>query len=85
MLEIELQEALAKANSELQSLHARVSALEKKTIASAALPNTDLLSDKFLTRAFAVLGHYFVAGLIIALPIYALIFIVFIVIGTRFQ
>lgn len=84
MSEIELQEALAKANSELQALHARVSALEKKTSASAALPNTNLLSNKFLTRAFTVLGHYLVASLIIALPIYALIFIVFIMIGSRF-
>lgn len=85
MSEIELQEALAKANSELQALHARVSALEKKTIASATLPKTDLLSDKFLTRAFAVLGHYFVAGLIIAIPIYALLFIIFLIVGVSFQ
>jgi hypothetical protein len=30
------------------------------------LPNTNLLSSNFITRAFAVWGHYFVAQLIIS-------------------
>ncbi|KPL20365.1 MAG: hypothetical protein AMJ93_12095 [Anaerolineae bacterium SM23_84] len=33
------------------------------------LPNTKLLSPNFLTRAFTVWAHYFVANLIIAIPI----------------
>lgn len=85
MSEVELTEALTSANSQLQSLQARVSELERKTSANVVLPSTDLLSDRFLKRAFAVLGHYIVASLIIALPIYVIILIVFIVIGTRFQ
>lgn len=34
-----------------------------------ALPRTNLLSSKFLTRAFTVWGHYFVAQLLISLVI----------------
>ena len=37
------------------------------------LPNTALISPSFLSRAFAVWGHYFVAQLLIAIPIYVLI------------
>jgi hypothetical protein len=36
------------------------------------LPKTGLVSDKFLTRAFTVWGDYFVAQLIISLPIFLL-------------
>jgi hypothetical protein len=36
---------------------------------SEKLPNSMLLSNSFLTRAFAVWGHYFVAQLIISIPI----------------
>lgn len=85
MSEVELTEALTRANSQLQSLQARVNELEKKTSANVVLPSTDLLSDRFLKRAFAVLGHYIVASLIIALPIYALLFIIFLIVGVSFQ
>ena len=40
------------------------------------LPHTALLSDSFLSRAFAVWGHYFVAQLMIAIPIYCIIFLI---------
>ena len=43
------------------------------------LPRTDLLSTRFLPRAFAVWGHFFVANLIIGVIlsiIYLLIFVV---------
>lgn len=43
----------------LESLEARMRALEER------IPATQLLDRRFLPRAFAVLGHYFVAGLII--------------------
>ena len=39
------------------------------------LPNTALISPSFMSRAFAVWGHYFVAQLIILIPLYVLIFI----------
>ena len=32
------------------------------------IPNTGLISPKFLNRAFTVYGHYVAAGLIIAIP-----------------
>jgi len=40
------------------------------------IPNSNIISPNFLSRAFAVWGHYFVAQLIIAIPIY-IIFILF--------
>ena len=41
--------------------------------AIARLPNSGLLSPSYLTRAFAVWGHYLVAQLLLAIPIYLLI------------
>jgi hypothetical protein len=41
------------------------------------LPKTSLLSSNFLMRAFTVWGHYFVAQLIISIPITIVSFIVF--------
>lgn len=41
MSEVELTEALTSANSQLQSLQARVSELERKTSANVVLPSTD--------------------------------------------
>jgi len=38
-------------------------------IVEGAIPNTYILSDNFLTRAFAIWGHYFIAQLIIGLII----------------
>ena len=40
------------------------------------LPTTSLVSPNFLFRAFTVWGHYFVAQVIIAVPIYCLIFLI---------
>ncbi len=37
------------------------------------LPRTNIVSPRYLTRAFAVWGHYFVANLIISIPITAVI------------
>jgi hypothetical protein len=48
-------------------LELRIAELERR------LPRTDLLSGKFLRRAFAVWGHMIVAQLMVAAPIYALI------------
>jgi len=39
------------------------------------LPNTALLSPSFLSRAFAVWGHAIAAQLIIAVPLYVIIFL----------
>jgi|Deesub1362B_J571_1020462.scaffolds.fasta_scaffold12193_1 hypothetical protein len=53
----------------------RISALERK------LPNTSILSSSFLTRAFAVWGHVFVAGLIIAAVFYCVAFLIAMILG----
>jgi hypothetical protein len=47
----------------------RIVAMEQRILEmEQQLPHTNLLSPKFLTRAFTVLGHAFVAYLIIAAP-----------------
>jgi VIT1/CCC1 family predicted Fe2+/Mn2+ transporter len=55
----QLQEQLKIQTYELRELRKRI-------------PNTNIINPKFLNRAFAVFGHYFVAGLIIVLPIVCL-------------
>ena len=76
---------LTELSSYLERLEARVSGLEadnanlrhqlKQTQASRfkterGLPDTALVSDSFFSRAFAVWGHYFIAQLIIGVPIF---------------
>lgn len=46
---------------------------------SVHLPQTKILSDSFMTRAFAVYGHSLVAGLIVGLPVYLIYFFVLLV------
>ena len=41
------------------------------------LPRTNIVSPRYLTRALAVWGHYFVANLIISVPITAVIIAVY--------
>jgi hypothetical protein len=43
--------------------------------AAKMLPKTGLLSNSFIQRAFTVWGHYFVAQLIISVPIVCIYFI----------
>jgi len=76
-------------HTELQEAKLRIQSLEKKLHHHAVgqphqqeLPATSLLSDKFLTRAFAVLGHYIVAALIISVPLYVIIFIMMMAVGV---
>ena len=45
-----------------------------------ALPNTSILSNNFLTRAFSIWGHYFVAQLMIGLIVLAVYLVIFVVI-----
>ncbi len=54
---------LAAIRAEVEALAERVARLERRDRA-AALPATGLLSQRFLTRAFTVLGHYLVAALL---------------------
>ncbi len=78
MLDNELTKELEKSKLEIETLQRRVRQLEDRVnyAANSRLPNTQLLSDKFLTRAFAVLGHYIVASLVLAIPFYCLFFLI---------
>jgi len=51
----------------LTQLEVRLESFTKDTSHRRDLPSTNILSDSFLSRAFAVWGHYFVAQLIIGL------------------
>ncbi len=37
------------------------------------MPRTNLLSNDFMTRAFAVYGHALTAGLLVSIPVYVLV------------
>ena len=59
---------------ELNNLRqALASSLTGPNSAMAGLPNSALFSRSYLTRAFAVWGHYLVAQLLIAIPVYLLL------------
>jgi hypothetical protein len=73
----------------IQSLENRIVRLEDNLTASqdalrsttqqleqlrSQLPNSSIISKSFVRRAFTVWGHYFVAQLMIIIPIYCIIF-----------
>jgi hypothetical protein len=71
-----LEKRVMTLEAEVRRLSASVteaSALSSNAIAK--LPNTAIVSPSFLSRAFAVWGHYFVAQLLIAIPIYCIFFL----------
>jgi hypothetical protein len=49
-------------------------------IVDNAIPNSSILSDSFLARAFAIWGHFFIAQLIIGLVIGAFYLIIILLI-----
>ncbi len=56
------------ASSHLQELQRQIAAQAYRIAElEAKLPKTNLVSPNFLTRAFAVWGHYFVSNLILAI------------------
>lgn len=61
---------------EISNLKKKINYLENHLNYQPKLPDTNILSDNFLKRAFAILGHYIVASLIIVVPLYILIFII---------
>jgi len=73
MSDEELVENLKHIQSEIKQLQLSLHELQTRT---------NLISPSFMTRAFAVLGHYFVAGLIIAVPFYVLFFIIALIAGA---
>jgi hypothetical protein len=68
----------------IEYLEGRIARLEANMAEGgpAQLPRTQLLSPKFMTRAFAVWGHMIVANLAIVVPIYVVFFVIAMVIGV---
>lgn len=82
MPENESTTAIAPTASELEALQVRVHELEAQVQdMQGRLPNTWLLSDNILKRAFGVYGHYLLAGLLIAVPIMLCSFFTLFVLG----
>lgn len=79
----ELKMELEEANEKIKSLKGQISRLEN-FVKYNRLPKTNILSDKFLTRAFAILGHSMVANLIIVVPIYILIILMVLFINLSY-
>ncbi len=50
---------------------------EMGSVSQKMLPKTNLISPKFLRRAFTVWGHSFIAGLIISIPFVILAIVVY--------
>ena len=67
----DLSASIARLNQEIETLKTKIEMLERRPTQSH-LPDTSLVSDSFLTRAFTVWGHYFVAQLIISIPFFLL-------------
>ena len=64
-----IQTQLGQLNSQIEQLQGQ---LQTQTIEIVKLqdriPDSNIISPKFINRAFAVWGHYIVAGFIIAIP-----------------
>lgn len=71
-------------DQDIANLVARVQQLEMQaaTRQTAGLPNIKLLAPNFLTRAFAVWGHNFVASLLISIAISCVMTIIGLILGT---
>ncbi len=83
------EESLSQGMSHyVRSLENRINRLEDNLVASQAalkstsdqveelleiLPNTAIISQSFVQRAFAVWGHYFMAQIMIAIPVVCVI------------
>ena len=68
-LQIELEQLnsqIAQLQEQLQAQEIELAELKER------IPDSNIISPKFLNRAFTVWGHYIVAGLIVAIPIMCL-------------
>ncbi|MBC7260186.1 MAG: hypothetical protein H5T65_13205 [Chloroflexi bacterium] len=63
---LRLEENLAASQAALQTVASQVNEIR------ALIPNSGIVSPSFLRRAFTIWGHYFVAQLLIAIPIYCI-------------
>jgi len=66
---------LSESDRQIALLHAEVSALQRR-LDALSLPSTDLLSDRFWTRAAAVFGHGLAFNLILWVVVYLILFAV---------
>ena len=67
---IKLENRISQLETELDVLRANSKEMYERVLElEYKLPNSLLLSPRFLIRAFTVLGHNFVANLFVALPI----------------
>ena len=82
MTNAELNKAFEKALAEIENLKNRVKDLEQPSGKAEKIPRTNLLSENFLTRAFTVWGHSFVAGIIIAIPFWVLGLVIAVMVGA---
>lgn len=85
MEEKDLQHRINELQTQIKVLEERVVSTERRQSMLPDIPQTALLSPSFLTRAFAVLGHYIVAGLIITIPVYIILFIILLAVGVHFS
>jgi hypothetical protein len=68
--------------NQIKALQESLHSLEQKVqYLEANSPQTWLLSDNFLKRAFAVMGHYLVASLIIGIPFYIIMILLMLMFG----
>lgn len=64
-----VEETLEQLSMKLEQLEDQIATLSDENEAlRERIPDTNLISPKFLNRAFTVWGHYIVAGFIIAIP-----------------
>ena len=83
MSDSDMRRDLDEALASVRSLQNRIIELELKgSVPAVPTPTTSLLSDSFLKRAFTIWGHNFVAGLIIAAPVWFIIIIVLAIAGS---
>lgn len=69
-----LESKIIQLENKVQQLENRIAQQDRNIKGVVGrLPNTSIISPNFLTRAFAVWGHMFVAQLIIVIPIYCII------------
>lgn len=71
-------------DQDIANLVARVQQLEMQaaTRQAAGTPNIKMLSPNFLTRAFAVWGHNFVASLLIGIAVSCVMTIIGLILGA---
>jgi hypothetical protein len=64
-----IEVTLERLSKKLENLEDQLTAQSKEIgVLKERFPDTNLISPKFLNRAFTVWGHYVAAGFIIAIP-----------------